>query len=331
MRHRSLFAGTSSGVYLGLAALLAAGAPQAQTLHVEDDAYTDSVRAGLNTGAAREIRIADTGRAQRSGYVRFDLSPLPASLSGADIEQATLALWVADLRRSGELSLHRVLEDWDEGELTAGNAPLVDTAFATLSVPNDSENDYLTVDVTDLLRAWLDGEPNQGIALLPQGIRVKLDSKENFRTSHPMEIKLATVGLAGPEGPQGEPGPQGPRGATGPAGPQGPLGPAGPAGPQGPTGTAGSTVEIRVNSRSAPCSDEISVLSNVCTVTASCPSGSLLISGACGVSSGRQLETRVRYSGPLDGSSSTTWECSVFKEAFTAPTINVSAICLDID
>lgn len=260
MNSHSVFTVYPMRVLWCIGLFLAIGAAQAQSLHVADDAYIDSYREGRNTGGARVIRVDDRRRVIRSGFVRFDLSPLPDNLTGADIEQATLALWVSDLRIPGELALHQVVEDWEENVLTASNAPAIDAPFATLTVPPDSQNGYLTVDVTEVVRAWLDGAENHGIALLPQGLTVLLDSKENTRTSHPMEIKVATNGQPGLPGPQGIPGPDG---------------------PQGPAGIPGSRIGVNAISNGP-----ITVLGSAATsqpvnsVRLTCPNNQLAVSGS---------------------------------------------------
>lgn len=77
--------------------------------------------------------------------------------------------------------------------MTASNAPLVSsTPFATVPIALADKNNWVTIDVTDIVQAWLDGvQTNFGIAIRPNasdGIHVTLDSKETTSTSHPMEL-----------------------------------------------------------------------------------------------------------------------------------------------
>lgn len=231
-----------------LAGLLASAA-HATSLHISDDTYSDSRRPNRNFGNEQEIKVG--GREDAQGFLRFDLSSLPDSVFGVDVEFATLKLWVNRLRQPGSIAVHPILGDWQENTLSTANAPLLDGEAARVSVDQDDLQHYISVDVTSQVRAWLDGAPNYGIALLPEGVELELDSKENRRASHPAEIKLVLsgpqgpqgeqgpAGPAGPPGPQGEPGPAGPQGPQGEAGAPGQPGPAGPAGPQGPQGLPG--------------------------------------------------------------------------------------------
>jgi hypothetical protein len=103
--------------------------------------------------------------------------------------------------------------------------------------------------VTDLVKAWLNGGTNNGIALVAQSadMWVKFDSKENRKTAHEAILDVVLKSIAGEKGPQGEQGlqgetgEQGPQGEVGPTGPTGPQGDAGPTGAAGPQGTPGAT------------------------------------------------------------------------------------------
>ena len=112
-----------------------------------------------------------------------------------------------------------------------------------------------------MVKFWVDGGPNFGIALVGNGILdVKFDTKESRGTSHaarlemvnpaPIDGTAGTTGPMGPTGPTGATGAQGASGATGATGPQGlqglqgatgPAGANGANGATGPTGVAGAT------------------------------------------------------------------------------------------
>lgn len=181
---------------------------EATSLHLIDDAFINLNQPSRNTGFWQNVRIRDTENTIEQGFVRFSLATLPDNLIGADIELATLKLWVGNLNRAGAISLHRVLGDWDESTLTATNAPPIDSAFATIAVDREDKNNYITVDVTGAVRDWVDQTTsNDGLAILPSDTNIAINSKENRTTSHSPEIKLV---LVGPTGPRGEPGPAGP-------------------------------------------------------------------------------------------------------------------------
>jgi hypothetical protein len=108
----------------------------------------------------------------------------------------------------------------------------------------DGVNQFVTVDLTTLVRDWVDfiatsgasGRANNGVALVSHsGLSAEIDSKESDSTAHDaaLEIVLTGGGGVGPAGPQGAAGPTGPRGTDGLAGADGAPGAQGPAGPPG--------------------------------------------------------------------------------------------------
>ena len=107
-----------------------------------------------------------------------------------------------------------------------------------LGVPATVSRQFVTVDVTQLVKNWVTGAAtNFGVqisaAALASTTAIVLDSKENQTTSHPafLDVALQSVGPAGPTGPADATGQQGARGPTGPIGATGP-GTTGPAGPR---------------------------------------------------------------------------------------------------
>lgn len=220
-----------------LTLLLTSNLSQALSLSVSDDISlpaANSAKAGkskkLNLGGKRDAKI----------YLKFDASALPLNLASNSIDKAILRFYASKVKAPGSLTLAPITSDWSE---TSGSAPTLGEENFSFTASIRSANQYVSVDVTDLVKAWLKGEISEGgIALIPgQGLDVVLDSKENKGTSQPafLEIALASSGEAGPQGPQGEQGPIGPMGPQGIPGPQGDPGPQGSIGPEGPEGPAG--------------------------------------------------------------------------------------------
>src|SRR5204862_245909 len=119
-------------------------------------------------------------------------------------------------------------------------------ASALLAPP---KNEFLLVDVTAIVKDWLDGvAPNDGVALVANGtdgVVLRLDSKENSKTGHAPLLDITLAGseaaTAGPTGPTGAAGATGTTGATGATGATGPTGGTGPTGATGDTGATGPT------------------------------------------------------------------------------------------
>ena len=222
-----------------------------------DDAHVSMSARASNFGSAPTLLVQGPGPTAAQTYLRFDLTTLPAGTLGADVVRAQLWLWVSRVARGGMLDVHSVGGAWSEELLTGANAPGPgrDEVIGIPVAPQDRYG-FLMVDVTAVVREWLDGAlENHGLTLSANaaGLSVEFDSKENTGTSHEprLEIILGAVGPSGPPGPAGPPGPPGPPGVAGPVGPPGPPGAAGVAESPGPsvaTGSVGGLREYRSSS-----------------------------------------------------------------------------------
>jgi len=223
----------------------------AQTLTPSQDSYYVP-GVGTNYGTATTITV---GSSSSVGLVQFDLSSLPAGVTAAQIQKATLTLFLDHVGSAGTVNIDAAASAWTEAGVTGYAPPSVGPTIAS-AVPVSTANTFITVDVTSAVQGWISmPSSNYGFMIVPtSGTSVQFDSKENLNTSHPatLTIMLASAGPAGPTGATGPTGPVGaigPTGATGPAGPTGatgamgftgPAGPTGATGPAGPTGPAGS-------------------------------------------------------------------------------------------
>jgi len=229
-------------------------APAAAVLaRLTDDAHVSQSARTSNFGSAPTLLVQGPGSVTGQSYVRFDLTTLPAGTRGPDIVRAQLRLWVSRVVRGGMLDVHTARGAWSEESLTMANAPGPGQG-ATIGIPiaPQDRHGFLIVDVTQVVRAWLDGTlENHGFVLSanPAGVSVEFDSKENTGTSHEpqLEITLGSGGPPGPPGPAGEPGPAGPPGVAGSAGPPGPPGLPGVAESVIATGTIGGLREYRTS------------------------------------------------------------------------------------
>lgn len=182
-----------------------------------------------------------------TSYLQFNLSALPA---GAQVSKATLRLYVDGVLKPGSFDVYQLNAPWSENTLTYNTPPPALGTSATggnpIAVTSASLNQFLLIDITSTVQAWVNGTlSNNGVALAVTGSGTGIfsfDSKESILTGNGPELEIV---LNGPTGPQGPTGPAGPQGLTGPAGLQGPIGPQGPAGPigpQGPQGPSGPTL-----------------------------------------------------------------------------------------
>src|SRR5262249_30276890 len=163
---------------------------------------------------------------------------LPAGALGDDVSKATLKLFV-NTGASGTFTLYKVTQPWSESMLTFNNSPLYDVNSALGPVSINDATEFVAVDVTQYVVDWLNGQANDGIAIVWNSGSFSFDSKESTSTSHHPTLDILMKGQKGDTGPQGPPGPTGAAGPLGPAGSQGAQGPAGPPGGPGAQRAAG--------------------------------------------------------------------------------------------
>ena len=255
----------------------------ALSLNVTDDTFTGPPLVAKGPGGGGplgfdpQILVGNSNGAQRNGFVRFDLTPLPPNLK---ITKASLRLFVHGVSTPGSISIFELKSGWTEGALTTANLPqAIMPALTSFPVAATDAGKFITVDVTQALKDWQAGTPaNFGLGFAPVGgpVEVAIDSKESFDTSHAMELEVAF------EGPPGPPGIQGATGATGAQGPQGIQGPQGVPGPQGPKGDTGA-VGLSGLQTSVFDSTIGSAFENPKTIFAQCAAGLKVISGGCRV------------------------------------------------
>lgn len=214
----------------------------AQTLAPSQDAYYVPGSA-TNYGTATTITVGSSGSV---GLVQFDLTQLPSGVTSAQVQKATLTLFVDHVGVGGSINIDTVSSatPWTELGVNGLSGISPGNAVAT-AVPVSTPLTYITVDATAAVVGWLSGTANNGFMLIGNSTTsVQFDSKENLNTSHPavLTIVLTNGGATGPTGPTGATGPTGPTGATG-VGTTGPTGPTGSNGATGPTGvgTTGAT------------------------------------------------------------------------------------------
>jgi hypothetical protein len=194
-------------------------AAHGDTLVVAADGQTRAFVGHRGEGDRQSLGVNNVGPGpENRALLRFDLSSLP---DGASVDKAVLRLWASDVGHAGTVQVAPVIGPWNEKTQTATHVqqPAVGPPAASFSVARGSQDHFVSVEITDLVRDWLSGaQANNGVALLGSvdaPVDAKFDSKENVLTSHAPEVEVA---LAGPQGPSGPQGPAGPEGPPGPAG-----------------------------------------------------------------------------------------------------------------
>ena len=221
------------------------------------DTYVDNGTSGkpipnvTNYGGGLDLRVFKGGGRIGRAFLKFSIATLPPGTASDDIVQARLRLWVnSNSMLLGAITMTPVTTPWEELGLKETSTGAMTFGLPKLAeVPINNSGNFVSIDVTDWVKAWMDGTlPNEGFVIEASAstayLSIAFDSKESNLTSHEprLEISLSKIGPAGPagpEGPQGITGAQGPKGDTGATGPEGPTGATGPQGPEGPAGAPG--------------------------------------------------------------------------------------------
>ncbi len=158
------------------------------------DSYINTAAPTTNYGTAT---LLDVNGAKQTTYIQFNLASIPAT---ASVSQATLKLYVNAVTTAGSFNVDYVNGAWSEGTIDSSNAPPLGAAIASnVSVTTADKNQYILVNVTSAVQAWLNGsETNNGVALVANStFNATFDSKENTTTSHPAELDIAFAGGSG--------------------------------------------------------------------------------------------------------------------------------------
>ena len=153
------------------------------------DAYTNTVDPTTNYGANT---LLDVASASQTAYIRFDLSAIPAGYTSANITKASLKLYVNSVTTAGSFNVDYVNGTWSENTITANLAPALGTTIAAgVPLTVADKNQYVLIDITSAVQAWLSGTVNDGIALVGNSpVKATFDSKESTTTSHSAELDI---------------------------------------------------------------------------------------------------------------------------------------------
>ena len=159
------------------------------------DSYTNTATPTKNFGAATTLDVEST----QTTFIQFNLSSIPSGYTSADITKATLKLFVDGVTTAGSFNVDYVNGTWSESTIDASNAPALGTTIqASVPLTSADKNQYILVDVTAAVQAWLSGTPNDGIALVANSpLSATFDSKEATKTSHTAELDIVFAGGGG--------------------------------------------------------------------------------------------------------------------------------------
>jgi len=183
-------ANSGSPINLTLSATLPGGSTQTRQLtqHSAFDAATttqivvtkatriDEDKPNDNFRNHQYLKVGDTGTKKNRSLIQIDLTALPSAVR---ITQALLRLNVEGIGASNsEIQVLRVIEPWEEDEVTWNTRdellllPVDWRVAGTTTAPEPygsttvSANGAMSIDITELVKLWYDGEvPNNGLLL----------------------------------------------------------------------------------------------------------------------------------------------------------------------
>lgn len=203
---------------------------------------------GIRHGAAPDLLVSKTNTA----LLQFSMArSLPTGIIAADINKATLKVFISKVNTAGSLTVRPVAQPWKESTVPVhGTPPVLSALKKTFRITRALKGRWVLLDVTDMVKDWATIPiSNRGLALTVEGaslLNIVIDSKENTETSHEAVLDVVlnkTIGATGPAGAPGANGIPGPAGAPGANGAPGPAGATGATGATGPTGISTITVK----------------------------------------------------------------------------------------
>jgi hypothetical protein len=156
------------------------------------DSYTNTALPTTNYGAKTLLDVESS----QTSFIQFNLESIPSGYTSADVTKATLKLYVNAVTTAGSFNVDYVNGTWTESKIDASNAPALGTTIAA-SVPlvTADKNQFILIDVTAAVQAWLSGTANDGIALVANSpLNASFDSKESTSTSHAAELDIVFAG-----------------------------------------------------------------------------------------------------------------------------------------
>jgi|GEM_PF-2510195 len=220
-------------------AVLPCATSRAEVIPVLEDTAGSPLTNTIPKASGTATSLAVSGKSITC--LKFDAQASGAA--PADVIAARLTIYFPKVTVGGTLNLFVNTSPFTELFIpTKIPLPTRDVApFATIPVTKASSKEFVTVDVTQQVKAWLaPGASEFGFSITSDGIASALvGAKEGSGSGYPamLEIDVASGGAQGPAGADGAAGVAGTPGAQGPIGPQGVPGIQGPQGLQGPAGT----------------------------------------------------------------------------------------------
>jgi len=174
-----------------ITALLGALPAMSAVIPVQEDSYTTATTGVITPGAGRASSL--TVSRGNLALLRFGAGDFAGLVTPATLGRARLVFYVKSAQKAGDLNVHAVNSEWTETAATAQPSPAYDhTPLATVPAEQLRAGSYITVDVTDLAKLWLETPATDfGIALAgTEAINLQISSKEGAATGHAAWLEI---------------------------------------------------------------------------------------------------------------------------------------------
>ena len=155
------------------------GSTNAVTINVDQDSWIRSDQPTINKGLDLKLHTRNEVLGTERPLLRYDLSPIAAN---ASILSATAWFYVTNAHAAGPIDIHLTSADWTETDATwdSMNANMDSTVLATIP-SQPAIGLWLPVNLTALVQAWVNGQPNFGITLnsTVDGVHGQYNSRES--------------------------------------------------------------------------------------------------------------------------------------------------------
>lgn len=133
------------------------------TLDVVQDSWIRSDLPDMTHPSDDKLHIRMEGGTIERAIYRYDLSSIPA---GTTIVSATAWFYVTVAHPGGPVDIHRLTASWTEADATWNTlGDKIESAALTSIAAQPTANQWVSVNLTAQVQAWVNGQPNFGIAL----------------------------------------------------------------------------------------------------------------------------------------------------------------------
>ena len=169
------------------------GSTTRYTVAVDQDTWIRLGNPGQTNGDDDKLQVSQSGGDFERALIRYDLSAIPAD---APILSATAWYFVQEVHPEGSLNLHRLTANWIEAEASWDNmGDHMDSAVLASIPPQSEAGVWVKVNLTSQVQAWVNGQPNHGIALDPavEGVSTKYAGRKGVASEQPyLQVVVGT-------------------------------------------------------------------------------------------------------------------------------------------